>query len=204
MGRVHAATACLHVALVVLAACGSNKDDDGELGAHCYPNATCNVGLTCNGGICLVTDAAVDAPADVMIDAPPDAFVCPTDAYEPNNSIADAYVTTVAGTTSTQALSASLCPGTDKDYFTVVITVASTNLELLVDRPANDNLVQASILNSGGVPIANAAVTTTPTRLRAYTPNLPTGTYYAETYTASPTNAMGAHAYTATLTVTGP
>jgi hypothetical protein len=202
MGRVHAAAACLHVA-IVLAGCGSKNDDDGELGGHCYPNATCNVGLSCSAGICLVADAAVDAPPDVRPDAALDAYVC-TDAYEPNNTVPTAYATSVDGTNLSQALPGTLCPGGggDKDYFAVSISVANRNLELLVDLPASDPQVFASILNSGGVPIANAvAVTGMPARLRAYTPNLPTGTYYVETYTSTTSTA---HPYTATVNVTGP
>jgi len=62
--------------------------------------------------------------------------------------------------------------------------------------------VFASILNSGGVPIANATVVSSnPTSLRAYTPNLPIGTYYVQTYTSTTTTA---HPYTATVNVTGP
>jgi len=198
MGRVHAAAACLYVA-VALAGCGSKNDDDGELGAHCYPNGTCNVGLSCAGGVCLVAaDAAVDAPADAAADAAVDAYGC-VDAYEPNDTIIDAYVTNVDGTTLSKTLQGTLCQG-DKDTFAVTISVANRNLELIIDLPTADTFVQASIQNSAGVPIANAAPVTS-TQKRAYTPNLPMGTYYVQTTTVTTTTV---HPYTATVNVTGP
>ena len=79
------------VVLSVLMGCGSQGSGQGEVGGHCYPNGTCNVGLSCIGGICVaaapdaqvgtrdsndsdapVVDSAVaDGPsADAAIDAP--------------------------------------------------------------------------------------------------------------------------------------
>lgn len=86
--------------LFVLVACGGEKKQ-GELGADCYPNGTCNVTLACVGGLCVggTPDAAVDAragtgsdaaePEDAHVDAsihPPDASIdarpdAPPDAY---------------------------------------------------------------------------------------------------------------------------
>src|SRR5205823_4373077 len=73
------------LALVVASCGGSNSPSQGEVGGHCYPNGTCNVGLSCVGGFCV---AALDAPTpDARLDAPtdaaPDARFCADDsAYE--------------------------------------------------------------------------------------------------------------------------
>jgi hypothetical protein len=72
----------LFVGLIYCAGCGGNNAaTQGELGGHCYPNGTCNVTLSCSGGICVA--AVADADTSAMIDAAPDALV---------NTASDAYV----------------------------------------------------------------------------------------------------------------
>ena len=119
---------CLRVALMVaaLAACGGGGSDqsDGELGGHCYPNGTCNVGLACSAGICSPVDAFVpDVPTDVAIDAsidsPPDAapFVCNDDSpFEPNDTVQTAFATPIMATQGSVTYSSlAICPATDQD-----------------------------------------------------------------------------------------
>lgn len=192
------------VALFLATGCGDDgpaPDNDGEVGGHCYPNGTCNVGLNCSAGICVPVDATVDAPPDATPDAPPDAYVCTT-AFEPNDTIPTATTTNVATTmTSATIAGVEVCPSTDKDHFEVTITTANQNLEMLVDFASPGPVLEVSILNSGGTPIANgSAVTGMPQRLRAYTPNLPTGLYYARIQSGGGTT----NAYQLTVNVTGP
>ena len=71
---------------MIAAACGGNGVTPGELGGHCYPNGTCNVTLSCSGGICVAsvadadTNATVDAASDALVDTVPDAHVLRVDA----------------------------------------------------------------------------------------------------------------------------
>ena len=147
---------------------------------------------------------SIDAPVDAVPDAAPDAaVVCNDDsAYEPNNTLQTAYDTTVAGSMTSRTITGlAICPAGDVDTYEVSIVMANMNLEMLVDFAADGAALQASTLNSGGVAIANASpVTGMPQRIRAYTPNLPTGTYYVEV--RGPTIGIGN--YTLTLNVTGP
>ncbi|HSD89036.1 MAG TPA: hypothetical protein VLB44_16020 [Kofleriaceae bacterium] len=193
----------------VTATVGCSGEDgtthQGEVGGHCYPNGTCNVGLNCSAGICVPIDAAPpDAPLDAPMDAPLDASTCNNDsAFEPNETIATAYVSGVANTTLSRVFaSLAICPGDDKDTFAITIATANQNLEAVIDYQAGGAPIGASILNAGGVPIANASpVSGMPQRMRAYTPNLPVGTYYAQIYAASPPSINN---YQLTLNVTGP
>lgn len=85
-------------ALVLLAiGCGDKVSNQGELGARCYPNGTCNVTLRCVGGLCVAepddadvadvppTDAEIDAAeSDAGVDAPLDAYCVPISASPPS------------------------------------------------------------------------------------------------------------------------
>jgi hypothetical protein len=193
------------VVAVFSVGCGQ-PTNQGSLGAHCYPNGTCDVTLSCNGGVCIRADAAVaiDAPADAAIDAPADAaidapFPCNNDsAFEPNGTIQTAFQTPVAATQlSVVYASLAICPTTDVDVFKVNTTVTTQNLETLITYGTGDPL-DASILNSGGVPIANAAANGA-NSLRAYVANLPVGSYYVRVATTA-----GENNYQLTINVTGP
>jgi len=151
---------------------GANDQNDGEVGGHCYPNGTCNVGLACSEGICspldaFVPDAATDAAIDaVSIDAPPDAapFVCNDDsAFEPNDTLPTAFVTPINGTQASVTYSSlALCPATDRDYFRVTITAPNTNLEALLTYSPGVDSVGMSIVNASGAAINNGTSSTIP------------------------------------------
>ena len=156
------------VVVAALAACGGANESDGEVGGHCYPNGTCNVGLSCGGGICSPADALVgaDSPADVAIDAPPDAapFVCNDDSlFEPNDTYQTAFVSPVDGTQpSITYNSLAICPATDKDHYRVTIGTANSNLEALVTYGPGVDAVGMGILNAGGTAINNGISSTNP------------------------------------------
>jgi len=97
----------------------------------------------------------------------------------------------------------SICPSGDKDNYSITITQANQNLEVLIEYdPAMGADLQGAILNSGGTPIANASPTDAMHR-RAYTPNLPTGVYYASVF-GPMTGALTTNNYKMTINVTGP
>jgi hypothetical protein len=198
------------VAACLLIGCGDDdhaaSDDDGKPGGHCYPDGTCNAGLSCTAGSCVALDAG--AYFDAAVDMPPDAFMCADDStYEPNDVYTDAVDTDVVALALTRTIpNLAICPGGDQDHFEINTDVAGQNLELFVDFPLDGPILLASILNSSGIPIANASPMTGPPflrRIRAYTPSLAKGTYYALVYS---TNGMmpGVNNYRITLTVTGP
>ena len=154
---------------LIMTACGGGggSNDDGEVGGHCYPNGTCNVGLTCVEGVCQPSDAGpVDSdPGDAEnVDAPGDgpSAVCNDDSsFENNDTPQSAFVTPVASTQVNVTYDdLAICPATDRDHFQVVLVTANSSLEALVtydDRP-----VDMSILNAGGVAINDARPTPYP------------------------------------------
>jgi hypothetical protein len=191
--------------LVIMAAvsvgCGGAESNDGEIGGHCYPNGTCNVGLHCVSGLCAPIDAGLP-DAVPLTDAAIDALVCTDTMYEPNDTVQTAFPTGVANTQMTRTFTGlMICPAGDKDHFAITILTPNQTLEMVFDVDAAGMELAGSILNAGGTPIANASpVSSMPLRRRAYTPNLPTGTYYAVVF-----GAQGyTNRYQLTLTVTNP
>jgi hypothetical protein len=124
-------------------------------------------------------------------------------SLEPNDMIAQAFQTPVATTKNTLTFAGlAICPAGDKDNYSVTIISANQNLEVIIEYDAAGADLQGSILNAGGTPIANASPTTPGVR-RAYTPNLPTGTYYAAVF--GPTmGGVVTNNYKMTINVTGP
>lgn len=189
--------------LVWIVACG-DKDgqvlDDGEIGGHCYPNGTCNVALSCAAGICIAADAAV--VADAAVDTGPDAAIYFDDSdYEPNDDTSTAWITSVDSVKSL-TFPAAIYPAADKDTYSVMLTISNENLEMIITYGAGGADLQAAILNSGGIAIANATTTTTNTK-RAYTPNLPVGTYNVQV-SGPIAGSLQTNNYSLSINVTGP
>ena len=168
--------------LMALVACGSGGSDTGEVGAACYPNGTCNVGLSCFQGSCVPADAAfLDAAIDAAIDAPVSPGCADDSAFEPNESVQNPFQTPIDG----QALMVSfaglaICPTVaDKDVYRVAVSPANANkaVEVIVTWSTGPALVM-SIQNAGGTSIANGVAMGT-SALRACVPNLPAGSYFA-------------------------
>lgn len=168
---------CLLIALAI--GCNSESSDEGELGARCYPNGTCDVTLACAGGICVSSpvDGGVDSSTDAFI--PSDAFVCIDMALEPNETIQTATGTGVGGSMSSITFAGlAICQTGDRDTFRVTVVTASYSVEAVVTYTAGSSM-SVSILNAGGTAINNG----TPNganSLRAFVPNLPVGTYYVQ------------------------
>lgn len=172
--------------LVLVGACGDSSEP-GEVGAHCYPNGTCNVGLSCSGGFCYPSDASLLADASPIADAPV-AFQCADDSIlegvGKNDTIQTAYATPVAIQRKDLSLAGlAICPEGDKDTYTVNIVVANSNLEA-VSTWQSGMPVSISILGSGGATLNNG-IAGGGMELRAYVASLPVGTYYVQTYAAA-------------------
>lgn len=177
---------------LLLAACQSvsTAGGTGGVGERCYPNGTCDVGLSCVDGFCQdPPDAGVDASFGIHRDAAPDA---PSDAtcddpHEPNDSLADA---TALALSSNQASvpQAAICPDGDVDLYTFVL-------------PAGDGSVFADVVfSAGGAKLSgfignNSAAPVTvmqpfgANEIRAYASTLPSNqTYTVKVYAMSGTN----------------
>jgi hypothetical protein len=126
-------------------------------------------------------------------------------SLEPNDMIAQAFQTPVATTKNTLTFAGlAICPAGDKDNYSVTITTANQNLEVIIEYDASAADLQGSILNSGGNAISNASpVTGMPGVRKAYTPNLPVGVYYAVVF-GPPMGDLKTNNYKMTINVTGP
>ena len=95
-------------------------------------------------------------------------------AREPNDTL-----TTAA--TAGRAFDAigSVCPANDRDTYAVELR-ANDGIEVVVDATPGGNVLDASILNAGGVPIARAARGTN--QLRAAATAQTAGTYYVQVF----------------------
>jgi hypothetical protein len=96
----------------------------------------------------------------------------------------------------------AICPAGDKDTYSMMIQTTGENLEVIVEYESGGADLQAQILNSGGVPIANATSTGATTK-RGYVANLPVGVYYAQV-TGPSSGSVTTNNYKLTINVTGP
>lgn len=190
------------LALATAAACTPYDPDLGEAPFLCGPadqNPRCPDGYTCQatnaGEVCLAPMGMVPVDANTSN--------CADDSQlEPNDSIAQAFQTPVA-TQKTNLTFAGLaiCPAGDKDTYSITITAANQNLEVLIEYDPAGGDLQGQILNSGGTPIGNASPMAAGVR-RAYTPNLPTGVYYASVFGPPEGSAILTNNYKLTINVT--
>lgn len=189
--------------LAILVGCGGDDalQPMGGVGEQCYPNGTCNDGLMCVAATCTpveLVDAGVD---DAMVDAASaDAFVCPADPLEPNQSSIAPTATPIDGSALTATYAAAVCPKGDRDTFSLEITEGGRNIEFIFDSPYA-SLGQVLLLNAGAIAIALAPTTST-TRKRGYAPAVPVGSYYVQVRGATATAVVDS--YQLTINVTGP
>lgn len=199
--------------LVLISAAAACSPYDPDLGPAPFlcgaadQNPRCPDGYTCQVGAgsgaaeyCVATGGGT-----VPVDG--NSLNCADDSsLEPNDSIAQAFQTPVATQKNNLTFAGlSICPAGDKDDYSITITAANQNLEVLIEYdPAAGADLQGSLLNSGGQPIANASPVTGMVGVRrAYAPNLPTGVFYASVFGPS-MGALQTNNYKLTINVTGP
>lgn len=192
------------LALASAAACTPYDPDLGPAPFLCGPadqNPRCPDGYTCQstsaGEVCL-------APAGMVpVDANMNGACADDSQLEPNDSKDTAFQTSVARQRMNITFAGlAICPVGDKDNYAIEIVTANQNLEVLIEYDPSGADLQGQILNAGGIPIANAAPMSAGLR-RAYTPNLPTGVYYATVF-GPPEGTILTNNYKLTINVTGP
>jgi len=189
-----------------ITACSPYDPDLGQSPFTCGPvdqNPRCPDGYTCQPPDTAGKEWCQKPGDTIPIDG--SNLNCADDSsLEPNDMITQAFQTPVATQKNTLTFAGlAICPSGDKDNYSVTITMANQNLEVLIEYdPAGADL-QGSILNSGGTPIANASPTD-PGHRRAYTPNLPTGVYYAAVFGPTMGTGVTTNNYKMTINVTGP
>ena len=195
--------ACLLAASV--AACNPYDPDLGDAPFFCGPadqEPRCPEGYMCmpsagSGG----TEVCVAPNGMIPVDG--NNTNCADDrSLEPNDSTATAWITPVDTTKSFPLSSLAICPAGDKDNYSIMMTTANQNLEVIVEWEPGGAELQAAILNSGGVAIANATTTVSNTK-RAYTPNMPSGIYYAQVFGPNQ-GSLTTNNYKLSINVTGP
>ena len=189
-----------------LATLGGCSPYDPELGASPFLCGPADQTPRCPEGYsCQMVDTTEYCLAEGgMVPVDGNNLNCADDSQlEPNNTYMQAYQTPVAAMrTDLTFAGLAICPPGDKDNYAITITTMNQNLEILIEYdPAGADL-QGSILNSGGTPIANASPTD-PGHRRAYTPNLPTGVYYAAVF-GPMMGSITTNNYKLTINVTGP
>jgi hypothetical protein len=197
--------ACLFVLGGLATACSPYDPDLGSTPFLCGPTEPrCPDGYFCTPNPQGGADYCVAPSGGVPIDA--GNGNCADDSQlEPNDTIQMAFQTPVATQKNNLTFAGlAICPSGDKDTYSITITAQGQNLEMIVEFEEGGATLQGSILNSSGVPIANAsAVSGMPGQIRAYTPNLPTGTYYAQAYGPN-SGALTTNNYKLIVNVTGP
>ncbi|HEY5948766.1 MAG TPA: hypothetical protein VIV40_24920 [Kofleriaceae bacterium] len=182
---------------------------DPDLGSSPFLCGPADQEQRCPDGYACMTTSAGDycLSAGGMVPVDGNNLNCADDsALEPNDSIAQAFQTPVATTKNTLTFAGlAICPAGDKDDYSVTITTANQNLEVIIEYDAATGAdLQGSILNSGGQAIANASpVSGMMGMRRAYTPNLPTGVYYASVFGPA-MGSLTTNNYKLTINVTGP
>jgi hypothetical protein len=109
-----------------------------------------------------------------LIDAP---FACANDsALEPNDTIANAFVTSVDTQGPMVSLTGlAICPATDRDHFQITLS-APKAIEIIASWDSGP-ILNLSILNAAGTSLANGTLMGTNAK-RVCVPNLPEGTYF--------------------------
>lgn len=138
---------------------------------------------------------------------PPDSnpIQCANDStLEPNDTKDTAWLTPVDTRKSFPLTSLAICPAGDKDNYSMQITVAMENVEVLIDYDTAGAALQGAILNTGGTAVANAMpITGSAGHLRAYLANANVGTYYVQVFGPAD-GSVTTNNYNMTINITGP
>lgn len=186
--------------LALVAACDAYDEDLGPTPFLCGPDGACPNGYSCmddpaNGRkVCVASDDSISSEFDCADDSD----------LEPNDVLAEAATTPLDQMKTFSLDGRAICPAGDVDTYAVMITAGPENLEATIVYAANGGALRGAILNTGGVPIDEAAAVTGEARtLRAFARNLPNGLYYVRVYSELGAG-VAVNNYKLSLAVTGP
>lgn len=201
------------LALVFLAAaaCSPYSPDLGNSPFFCNGSGAplCPDGYACQspqGGSGSGGDGlCIKMGGTVPIDASPIGSCADDSALEPNDTKDMAWATPIdTGRKNFPLTNLAICPMGDKDNYSMVITTAGENIEMLVDFDTAGAALQGAILNSSGTAVANAMmIQGSPGHLRAYLANAPVGVYYAQVFGPAD-GSVTTNNYNMTINITGP
>lgn len=163
--------------VAALAACDAYDTDLGPTPFLCgQTDPRCPIGYSCQTDALTGDEICVGEGDSLSAD-----FDCADDsAYEPNGMVAEATATSIDTMSSFTLGGLAICPVGDKDLFAINASVQNTNIEVVVDYEVGGAVLQAALLNAGGVPIATADPVSGTRQLRLFAQNLPAGAYYAQ------------------------
>jgi hypothetical protein len=202
MMRTHLALVATLAVVPTLSACDAYDTDLGPTPYFCGDtDPVCPDGYACMEDpltaemICVSSNTAIDTEFDCADDS----------AYEPNNGLTEATPTSLDTMASFSLSGLSVCPTRDRDLFAIPLAMTSSSVELVVNFDAGGAMLDAAILNEGGIPIAAATTTAdAPRTLRAFTQNLPAGQYYAQVSGPGDPDVLSVNNYAIEITVGGP
>jgi len=194
------------LALVFLtaAACSPYSPDLGAAPFLCGSAApVCPDGYACNMGGGAPGVCEKMGGSGVPVDGTPSN--CQDDSsLEPNNSITQAWQTPVDTRKSFPLTMLAICPAGDKDTYSMSISVALENIEVLIDYDPAGAPLSGAILNSSGAAVANAMpIAGSDGHIRAYLAMAPVGVYYASVFGPA-SGAQTTNNYNLTINITGP
>ena len=167
----------LSVGLVAIAACDAYDGDLGSAPFLCGPTEPrCPMGYSCMADSASGSEICVGNGSSSPTD-----FACADDsATEPNDTVAKATPTSLDAMKTFALDGLAICPTGDKDNFAIQIGTAGETVALVVEFQATGAVLEAALLNQGGVAIAHATPTDVPTTIRLEQHGLSIGMFYAQ------------------------
>src|SRR3569623_887055 len=125
-------------------------------------------------------------------------------SLEPNNSITQAWQTPVDTRKSFPLTMLAICPAGDKDTYSMSLSVALENIEVLIDYDPAGAPHSGAILHRSGAAVANARPSAgADGHIRAYLAMAPVGVDYAAVFGPA-SGAQTTNNYNLTINITGP
>jgi len=191
--------------LFVLLACNPYSPDLGSSPFWCGPvgqEPRCPDGYTCQEGLGSDTGTCVNGGPD----AKTSMGNCMDDStLEPNDMIAQAWVTNVDTAKTFRLSSLAICPQGDKDNYAITIRTQNENVEVTVEFDSAGAALQGAIASPANVPIKNMTpVSGASNKISVSVANLPTGMYYIQVYGPITGTVQTNPNYSVDVAITGP
>lgn len=188
----------LLLAAVLVAGCDAYDEDlgpapffCGEGDQRCPSGYQCAMDPSSGDEVCIPDDDSIDQNFDCADDSD----------QEPNDTLPMADEKPIDVTSAYSVDNRAICPAADRDNYAFMLSGASADADLTITFDADGAPLYAAIVNTGGVPIAEAATTAAePTKLHALASNLPAGLYYVHVE-AKPTGSRAVNNYELSLSV---